>query len=214
MKFRLSWLHYNGIIASMLVLCSCAGTSEFSNRGRREGFICGIGFGTGMASYTQSFVEYWGQAYEGPRLEARGRESAFVTNFRIGHGLTDRVLVYYMNRVTWLPLRNLYRDTVIANGTAGLGITIYPHYKTNFYIQGSVGLATLATWFPPLELEKARPTGITVSGGIGYEFFRHCSVDLTVSFGNASRTQIGEKNQIELTNEVVTVLLMLNGLAY
>ena len=167
-----------------------------------------------MASYTQSLVKYWGDAYEGPQLETRGRESAFVTNFKIGHGLKDWVLIYYTNRVTWLPLRNLYKDTVIANGTSGVGITIYPHYKSKFYIQGSVGLATLATWFPPLELEKARPTGIAVSGGIGYEFLRHCSVDLTVSFGNASRTDIDEKNHIELTNEVVTVLLTLNGLAY
>ena len=186
----------------------------FSTRADREGFIWGIGVGTGMASYTQSLVEYWGDAYEGPRLEARGTESAFITNFRMGHGLTDQVLFYYTSRIAWIPLRNLYRDTVIANGTAGLGVTIYPYYKSNFYLSGSVGLSTLATWFPPLELEKARPTGIAVSAGIGYEFFPHSSIDLTVSFGNASRTDIDEKNHIELTNEVVTVLLTLNGLAY
>ena len=186
----------------------------FSTRANREGFIWGIGVGTGMASYTQSFVEYWGNAYEGPRLEARGTESAFITNFRIGHGLTDQVLIYYTSRIAWIPLRNLYRDTVIANGTAGFGVTIYPHNKSNFYLSSSVGLSTLATWFPPLELEKARPTGIAVSAGIGYEFFPHSSVDLTVSFGNASRTEIDERNYIELTNEVITVLLTLNGLAY
>ncbi len=186
----------------------------FSTRADREGFIWGIGVGTGMASYTQSLVEYWGDAYEGPRLEARGAESAFITNFRIGHGLTDQVLFYYTSRIAWIPLRNLYRDTVIANGTAGLGVTIYPYYKSNFYLSGSVGLSTLATWFPPLELEKARATGLAVSAGIGYEFFPHSSVDLTVSFGNASRTEIDERNYIELTNEVITVLLTLNGLAY
>ena len=186
----------------------------FSTRADREGFIWGIGVGTGMASYTQSFVEYWGDAYAGPRLEARGTESAFITNFRMGHGLTDQVLFYYTSRIAWIPLRNLYRDTVIANGTAGLGVTIYPYYKSNFYLSGSVGLSTLATWFPPLELEKARATGLAVSAGIGYEFFPHSSVDLTVSFGNASRTEIDERNYIELTNEVITVLLTLNGLAY
>ena len=186
----------------------------FSTRADREGFIWGIGVGTGMANYTQSLVEYWGDAYEGPLLEARGTESAFITNFRMGHGLTDQVLFYYTSRIAWIPLRNLYRDTVIANGTAGLGVTIYPNAKSNFYFSGSIGLSTLATWFPPLELEKARPTGLAVSAGIGYEFYPHSSVDLTVSFGNASRTDIDEKNHIELTNEVVTVVLTLNGLAY
>lgn len=186
----------------------------FKPRADREGFICGIGVGTGMASYTQSLVEYWGDAYEGPQVEARGRESAFITNFRMGHGLTDQVLFYYTSRIAWIPLRNLYRDTVIANGTAGLGVTIYPHYKSSFYIEGSVGLTALATWFPPIQLENARPTGIAISAGIGYEFFPHTSVDLTVSFGNASKTKIDQRNYIELTNEVVTVLLTLNGLAY
>ena len=186
----------------------------FSTRNSREGFICGIGVGTGIASYTQSLVEYWGDAYEGPRLEARGRESAFITNFRIGHGLTDQFLIYYTSRIAWLPLRNLYQDTVIANGTAGFGFTFYPNRRSNIYLKGSVGLSTLATWFPPLELENARPTGIAVSAGIGYEFLPHSSVDLTMSFGNASRTKMDAKNQVELTNEVVTVLLTLNGLAY
>lgn len=189
-------------------------TKAFRPRANREGFIWGLGVGTGMASYTQSLVEYWGDAYEGPQLEARGRESAFITNIRIGHGWTDQILFYYTSRISWIPLRNLYRDTVIANGTAGLGLTIYPYYKSSFYIEGSVGLTALATWFPPIELRNARPTGIAVSAGIGYEFFPHTSVDLTVSFGNASRTQIYDRNYIELTNEVVTVLLTLNGLAY
>ena len=189
-------------------------TKRFRRRADREGFICGLGVGTGMASYTQSLVEYWGDAYEGTPVEARGSESAFVTNFRVGHGLTDQVLFYYKSRIAWIPLRNLYRDTVIANGTAGLGVTIYPYHKSRFYIEGAVGLTALATWFPPIQLENARPTGIAVSAGIGYEFFPHSSLDLTVSFGNASRTQIDERNYIELTNEVVTVLLTLNGLAY
>ncbi len=163
-----------------------AEASASGNSGKREGFIWGIGVGTGMANYTQSLVEYWGNAYEGPWVEGRGTESAFVTKFRAEHGFSERVLLYYTSRVTWLPLRNLYRDTVIANGTAGIGMTVYPMYKSNFYLTGSVGLATLATWFPPFELEKARPTGVAVSAGIGYEFLRHCSVDITVSFGNAS----------------------------
>ena len=187
---------------------------KFRDRYKREGFIWGIGVGTGMANYSQSLVEYWGDAYEGPQLETRGTESAFITNFRFGHGLTEQFLFYYTSRIAWLPLRNLYRDTVIANGTAGLGVTIYPDAKSDIYLESSIGLATLATWFPPFELERARATGIAVSAGIGYEFLQHCSVDLTVSFGNASRTKIGENNQIELTNEVVTVLLMLNALAY
>lgn len=190
--------------------------NEFSNMGKRTGFIWGIGIGTGSSSYTQSLVEYWGDAYQGPVITERGRESAFVTNFRMGHGFSEQFLLYYTSRITWLPLRNLYKDTMIANGTAGVGLTIYPLYKSNFYLTGSVGLATLATWNPPTELEQARATGIAASVGIGYELFRHCSIDLTVNLGNASAKQIEQLrlNEAELTNEVVTVTLMLNGLAY
>ncbi len=192
------------------------GENEFNKMGKRTGFIWGIGVGTGTTSYTQSLVEYWGTAYEGPTVTERGRESAFVTDIRIGHGFSEQFLLYYTSRITWLPLRNLYKDTMVANGTAGVGLTIYPLYKYNFYLTGSVGLATLATWFPPFELDQARATGMAVSAGIGYEFFRHCSLDLTVSFGNASAKQIEQLrlNEAELTNEVVTVILTLNGLAY
>ncbi len=190
--------------------------NAFSNRGKRTGFIWGIGVGTGTSSYTQTLVEYWGDAYEGPTVTERGRESAFVTNFRMGHGFSEQFLLYYTSRIAWLPLRNLYKDTMIANGTAGVGVTIYPFSRLNLYLTGSAGLATLATWFPPFELDQARATGVAVSAGIGYEVFRHCSIDLTVNFGNASAKQIEQLrlNEAELTNEVVTVTLMLNGLAY
>ena len=77
---------------------------KFRDRYKREGFIWGIGVGTGMANYSQSLVEYWGDAYEGPQLETRGTESAFITNFRFGHGLTEQFLFYYTSRIAWLPL--------------------------------------------------------------------------------------------------------------
>lgn len=188
--------------------------NEFSLRGKRSGFFWGGGVGFGMTNYTQILVDYWGNAYEGAHPEARATTSAFVTDIKIGHGFSDQFMLYYTSRVAWMPLHKLYRDTMIANGTAGIGITFFLKDRSNLYLSGSLGLATLATWFPPFELENARATGFAVSAGIGYEFMPHYTVDITLRFGNASSIAYDSVNRIDLTNEVVTVLVTFNGIAY
>lgn len=182
--------------------------------GKRQGFIFGIGFGVGATNFAEPLAEYWGSAYKGNRLDSRATTSAFSTSIKIGHGLSDRFLLYYTSQISWHPLWNLYRDTTIANGTAGVGMMYFPLRNVDVYLLGSVGLATLVTWHPPFKLEKARPTGLAVSGGIGYELAPHLSVDFTVRFGNAARSELDDINEITLTNEVLTFLVTLNGLAY
>ena len=154
-----------------------------SLRGRRKGFICGISAGAGYTSFTAPLAAYWGDTYEGSWPDPRQTTSAFGTELKIGHGLSDSFLLYYTSRISWLPLSNLYRDTMIANGSAGAGVMYFPLRTVDFYFVGSLGLAVLTTWQPPFKLEKARQTGLAVSGGIGYEFLSHLTIDFTVNFG-------------------------------
>ena len=185
-----------------------------SLRGRRKGFICGIGAGVGYTNFTAPLAVYWGDAYEGSWPDLRQTTSAFGTELKIGHGLSDQFLLYYASRISWLPLSNLYRDTMVANGSAGAGMMYFPLRDVNFYLVGSLGLAVLTTWQPPFKLEKARQTGLVVSGGIGYEFLSHLTVDFTVSFGHASMIHFDDVTEIKFSNEIVTYLVTLNALAY
>ncbi len=183
-------------------------------RGRRKGFIFGFGAGVGTSTYTAPLVEYWGSAYEGSSPDPRSTTSAFTTEFKVGHGFTDQFLLYYTSRITWLPLSNLYRDTMIVNGVAGVGMMIYPLNSTDLYIISTAGLASLVTYQPSFKLERARQTGLAVSAGIGYELIRYLSVDFTVNYGNATSTQHENTNAITLSNEIVTFLVTANLIFY
>ncbi len=185
-----------------------------SLRGRRKGFICGIGAGVGYTNFTAPLAAYWGDAYEGSWPDPRQTKSAFGTELKIGHGFSDSFLLYYTSRISWLPLSHLYRDTMVANGSAGAGIMYFPLRSVDFYFLGSLGLAVLTTWQPPFKLEKARQTGLAASGGIGYEFSPHLTVDFTVSFGHANRILFDDVTEIKFANEIVTYLVTLSALAY
>ena len=182
--------------------------------GRRKGFICGLGAGVGYTNFTVPLAAYWGDAYEGSWPDPRQTKSAFATELKIGHGLSDSFLLYYTSRISWLPLSNLYRDAMVANGSAGVGIMYFPLRSVDFYFVGSLGLAVLTTWHPPFKLEKARQTGLTVSGGIGYEFSPHLIVDFTVSFGHANRIHFDDITEIKFANEILTFLVTFNAIAY
>lgn len=188
--------------------------STKSLRGRRKGFICGIGTGVGFTNFAAPLAAYWGDAYEGSWPDPRRTKSAFGTELKIGHGLSDQFLLYYTSRISWLPLSNLYRDTMVANGSAGAGIMYFPLRSVNFYFVGTLGLSVLTTWQPPFKLEKARQTGLAASGGIGYEFLPHLTVDFTVNFGHANRIHFDDVTEIKFADEIVTYLVTLNALAY
>ena len=182
--------------------------------GRRKGFICGIGAGLGFTNFTAPLAAYWGDAYEGSWPNPRQTKSAFATELKIGHGLSDQFLLYYTSRISWLPLSHLYRDTMVANGSAGAGLMYFPLRNVNFYLVGTLGLAVLTTWHPPFKLEKARQTGLAASCGIGYEFLPHLTVDFTASFGHANRIHFDDITEIKFADEIVTFLVTLNALAY
>ncbi len=182
--------------------------------GQREGFIFGLGAGVGNVNFTEPLAEYWGGTYDGDWPDPRATTSAFVTEIKVGHGFSNQFLLYYTSRISWLPLSNLYRDTMIANGTAGVGLMLYPLRSTNFYLVGSAGLSTLVTWEPPFKLEHARQTGLSVSGGVGFELIRHLNIDFTVNYGNAHSTQIDDVSEVTLTDEIVTFLVTAHLLFY
>ena len=184
-------------------------------RGRRKGFIFGLSAGVGRTSFTKPFAEYyWRHAYESEWSTARQTRSALVTELKIGHGFTDKFLLYYTSRISWLPLQHFAKDTVVANGAAGVGAMYFPFRRIGLYFVGNIGLATLVTWQPPLTLENARQTGVSVSWGIGYEILSHWSIDFTVNSGSARMTRVDDLSEIVFRDEITTFSVNLNMLAY
>ena len=184
-------------------------------RGRRKGFIFGLGVGVGQTSFTKPFAEYyWRRDYESEWSTERQTRSALVTELKIGHGFSDQFLLYYTSRISWLPLQHFAKDTTVANGTAGVGLMLFPFRRIGLYFVGNIGLATLVTWQPPLTLESARQTGVSFSGGIGYELLSHWSIDFTVNAGSARMTNVDDPSEIVFRDEILTFSVNLNMLAY
>ncbi len=184
-------------------------------RGRRKGFIFGLSVGVGRTSFTEPFAQYyWRNAQETDGSTTRQTRAALVTELKIGHGFNDQFLLYYTSRISWLPLQHFAKDTTIANGAAGAGFMYFPFRKRGLYLVGNIGLATLVTWQPPLTLKNARQTGVSVSGGIGYEILSHWSIDFTVNAGGARMTRVDDPSEIEFRDEILTFSVNLNMLAY
>ena len=191
------------------------GLARKNYRGRRKGFIFGLGVGIGGTSFTQPLAQYYWRGTQATDWSTeRLTRSTLITELKIGHGLTDQFLLYYTSRISWLPLQHFANDITVANGAAGMGFMFFPLRRIGLYLVGNIGLATLVTWQPPLTLENARQTGVSVSGGIGYEFFSHWSIDFTVNAGSATMTSVDDPREIALTNEIVTFSVNLSMLAY
>lgn len=184
-------------------------------RGRRKGFIFGLGVGVGQTSFTEPLAQYYWRGTQEPDWSTeRLTRSALVTELKIGHGLNDQFLLYYTSRISWLPLQHFTKDTTVANGAAGIGFMLFPFRRIGLYLVGNIGLATLVTWQPPLTLENARQTGVSVSGGIGYELFSHWSIDFTVNAGSARMIRVDDPSEIIFNDEILTFSVNLNMLAY
>lgn len=184
-------------------------------RGRRKGFIFGLSVGVGQTRFTEPLAEYyWRNTQEADWLTTRQARASLVTELKIGHGLTDQFLLYYTSRISWLPLQHFTKDTTIANGAAGAGLMYFPFRRRGLYLVGNIGLATLVTWQPPLTLQNARQTGVSVSGGIGYELFSHWSIDFTVNSGSARMIRVDDPSEIIFNDEILTFSVNLNMLAY
>jgi len=188
----------------LILLVSCFITHGAAFDGKRRGFILGGGLGTGLTSFTQT-VEYLGIAV----TSDRENKLPVVTNFIIGGGLSNTLLLYYLNRVSWFSIENAYGNRVIiAAGITGLGLTHYFNRKApSALIKGGLGLSS---WAAPFESDADFWWGFGFLFGAGYEFTPHWSIEADVVMGWPSTQEMG----LEVRSNVFSLQITFNGLAY
>ena len=159
------------IIACILF---CFVTDALAWDGQRKGFILGFGLGPGLTSFTQT-VEYKGMR------ETSDRENEFglQTDFKIGYAPNNFLQIYWMSKVSWF----------IAHGVAGLGISYYFKPESpSPYLTGGLGYSS---WTTPFEVGAEAWYGPGLSVGVGYEFFRHWSAEVNLSWGKPEEKFFG-----------------------
>ena len=195
-------------VTALLVLIAIAvmATSATAFNGERKGFILGFGAGVSWSSFKGEV--------EGFDLGDTETKFGIGTDFKIGAGINDQLLIYYVNRVAWLKSDNftsngdLLEDITIASSVGLVGISYY--FKTEapaWYVVGAIGVST---WSAPLESNSEMFTGFGVTGGVGYEFTPHWSLEATVNWGKPTKTIIGY--DVEIT--AISVLVTFMGLAF
>jgi len=190
----------NCICAMLLILLVLGLTTQgFAFDGKRQGFILGGGVGAGMTSYTLT-LDYLGMQVTSER------ESKFsvVTNFMIGGGVSNKVLLYYTNKVSWFSTE----DEIAIFGLTGLGITYYFEPKApSPLLKAGLGFSS---FMAPFEPEYQDYWGFGFSLGAGYELSPHWSVEADLVMGWPSYGESGGT----LTVNTFSVQVGFNGVAY
>jgi hypothetical protein len=172
--------------------------------GQRKGFILGGGLGLGSTDFEQSIDV-------GPFSSVSGGEStfSFQTNFKIGYAPSEQMEIYYFSHQAFFGMENILRNNVtIASGVGGAGVTYF--FKTqvpSFFIAGGIGMAM---WALPFESNADTWTGFGLTASGGYEFSRHVSFEVGITYGEPSLRVLG----VDFTTKATTIRATINALAY
>lgn len=190
------------LVALVALSCMAAVANAFD--GERQGFILGIGAGTGLTSYAQT-ISYGGDSV----TSDRENELPIMTDFKVGYAPNDALEIYWMSKVSWFGMENALGDDVtVANGVAGLGITYFLEPGApSIFLTGGVGYSS---WALPFEEGVDAWYGLGVSAGAGYEFMPHWYVEGDIRWGNPSTEDSG----FDISASTLSVSLTLNVIAY
>lgn len=187
-----------GLIVGLLVVALAPGARAFD--GNRKGFVLGGGVGGGTARLEQELSG----ALSGTLPSVT--EGTLVTDFRIGGGLNEHWMLYYDNQVWW-------GRTEFTSGKKGFGLGIglvgVSYYLTadapSWYFVGTVGVSSFGS-----SDDYTAQTGLGVSGGAGFEFARHWSVEAVAGWGSPEE----DAGSLTLTTDALVFAVRIHGLAY
>lgn len=189
------------VIAALLTVWSASDISAFD--GERKGFVLGFGIGPAVTSFTQTL------AYQCQEVTS-DRENKFGlgTDFRIGYAPSNRLMIYYTNKVTWLSIENaLNEDVIIVNGVGLLGVSYYfKPEKPSLYLTGTLGLST---WGDYQEIGDGW-SGFGIGAGVGYELARYWSVEGNLIYGKPGDSEMG----LDVHTNALGFMVTLNGTWY
>ncbi|MEE9554152.1 MAG: hypothetical protein V3W18_07610 [candidate division Zixibacteria bacterium] len=189
----------------IMVMVALLAIPSFAFDGKRKGFILGGGLGFGSTSFSQT-VELGGLSVTGD-TESSG---AIMSDFKIGFGASEQLEIYYVSKVAWFGVVDLYNNEITVSsgvGTFGLTYNLKPTVPT-YYISGGLGISSWSFPFEDPAPDSWLGFGMFVGGG--YEFSRHYSVSLDILYGNPSDSE----GALTASASVTSVKLTINALAY
>ena len=182
---------------------SIKNTKKTTFDGKREGFIIGFGIGGHLTSFKQT-LHLDGDTYKSdPEIQM-----GIATNFKIGFSPKNNIEIYYVSKVSWFSIKNIFEDSVIiSDGVGAAGVSYFFSEKLNStewvpspYISMGVGYSG---WSTPFEEGSSSSIGTGFFTAFGYEFNKHRRLELSFFINNPSDKE-GEDELI--TNSTVFML--------
>jgi len=137
---------------------------------QRAGFI--LGLGAGLHTLRDHITT------NGSNLASRS-EAGLATSFKIGGGITDRILIYYVRNASWFsaPYGNTGRNATYTIGLSGVGTTIFmaPSAPSGYFL-AAVGAGEIST---PFENATSNTGNALMLGG-GYEYQKNLMFEGTL----------------------------------
>jgi len=130
--------------------------------GERKGFMLNIGAG-------------FGQTYS---AFGANNSTGFVTDFKIGGGPSNKVQIYYTNRVLWYGSE--FTSTTFAKGISAAGVSYFLKQQSpSLFFSGALGLGVINS-----SSGRSSDPGFGFTLGLGFELARNFIWEIT--FMNAS----------------------------
>ena len=213
-----------GVLVFFVLVFAFLDVSAFD--GERKGFVLGFGIGSGFLTASGD-VKLDGSnglrvidRFIVPQLDESFSDTdvIFATDFKIGMGVSDRLLIYYSVRASWIKINavnfSVERDTIpegqlarvdslildpeprtVANAVAGIGVSYYlKPAPPSIYITGSVGVSSWTSpfdgddWLEPIETHARTWFGFGATAGVGYELTKRWALEATAIWSNPGKT--------------------------
>lgn len=150
-----------------------AATPALAFDDNREGFLLGLGAGLHSLKndYTLNGNSYLTES-----------KSGLATSFKIGGGITNQFLLYFVRNASWFntPVTNgaTTKEATATVGISGIGATyFFEPTSPSGYMLAAIGGSDYA--FPQESNTRTRTGGAFMLGG-GYEFAQHVMFEVTL----------------------------------
>jgi hypothetical protein len=184
--------------------------------GRRSGFLMGFGVGPVLTTgYARTLTRA-----DGSEIWSKdaGSDFGLVTDFRIGAGIGDRFLLYYLGRVSVFTF-DLGYDAAFLNTMSRVAASYYfRDGSPSFYVLGNVGVSSWTVFF---EGDWDTPAGLGAGAGVGWEFSRHWSLEAAVNWGESTDDEVPppgwfshDPSNLNVETAAWSFLITFNGLVY
>lgn len=169
----------------------------------RKGFVFGLGLGGGFASYKTS--EYQVDFLDVPpwflerEITENGSSPALASDFRIGYGISDKLMLFYTNKVLWSSFKDpdwSEAETTITGATMLSMTYFFKPTAPSLFASAGIGVSTWGKF--PAGANDENWLGLGLFAAFGYEFTPHWMIEFSslVGLGGTDEDYDSGKNPL------------------